>query len=240
VPELPPPLPPGERTVGQLVAESIRAYGAHFWAALPLGLPLAVSTQLSLGQSPARQSVILFAFTPLIALAFVRACALVLDASATRTAFVCAVLVFAPVPFLVRVFILPGIAWLALFGLSVPAAMVERLRFRSALERGRRLAFADYAHALGSLAALVIVVAVSELTMIAVLRSQGDSGQRVAHALGDLVLTPLLFVGAALLYLDQAARVGSRASDRRRRRDAHFHPPVDADAAGRHDAQVEP
>jgi hypothetical protein len=184
--------------------------------------------------------VILFAFTPLIAVAFVRACSLVLSASPTWTAVACGVLVFAPVPFLVRVYILPGIAWLALFGLAVPAAMVERLRFRAALERGRRLAFADYAHALGSLAALVIVVAISELTMIAVLRSQGDSGQRVAHLLGDLVLTPLLYLGAALLYLDQAARVGSAASDRRRRRDAHFHPPVDADTAGRHDPQVEP
>ena len=31
-------LPPAERTVGQLVAESIRFYGEHFWRVLPLGL----------------------------------------------------------------------------------------------------------------------------------------------------------------------------------------------------------
>jgi hypothetical protein len=240
VPELPAPLPPGERTVGQLIAETIRAYGAHFWQALVLGAPLALSTQLSLGRSGTAQSVILFAFTPLIAVAFLRACTLVLDARPTWTAFACGVLVFAPVPFLVRIFILPGLAWLALFGLSVPAAMVERLGFRAALERGRRLGLADYVHALGSLAALVVVVAVSELTLVALLRSQGDTGQRVAHALGDLVISPLLYLGGALLYLDQAARVGSAASDRRRRRDAHFHPPVDTDATGRHDAQVEP
>ena len=42
VPELPPPLPPAERTVGQLVAETIRAYGANFWRVLPLGVPIAV------------------------------------------------------------------------------------------------------------------------------------------------------------------------------------------------------
>ena len=35
-------LPPGQRTVGQLVAESIRFYGARFWAVIPLGVPLAV------------------------------------------------------------------------------------------------------------------------------------------------------------------------------------------------------
>ena len=88
-------------------------------------------------------------------------------------------LIFAPVPFLVRLVVLPGIAWLALFGLAVPAAMVEHLGFRDALERGRRLGAADYVHALGSLAALVIVVGVSELTLIALLRSQGENGQRV-------------------------------------------------------------
>ena len=32
---------PGERTVGQLVAESIRFYGSRFWAVIPLGVPLA-------------------------------------------------------------------------------------------------------------------------------------------------------------------------------------------------------
>ena len=31
-------LPPAERTIGQLVAESIRFYGEHFWPSLRLGL----------------------------------------------------------------------------------------------------------------------------------------------------------------------------------------------------------
>jgi hypothetical protein len=240
VPELPPPLPPAERTVGQFVGETIRAYGDNFWRALLLGLPLAASTQVSLGHSSTTQMLILLAFSPLIAVAFVRACVLVHGVRPTLAAFACGLLVFAPVPFLVRFFVLPGIAWLALFGLAVPAAMIEHLGFRGALERGRRLALVDYPHALGSLAALVIVVGVSELTLIVVLRSQGDNGQRVAHALADLVLSPLLYLGGALLYLDQVARVGSRRSDRRRRRDAHFHPPVDAQPAGRPDDQVEP
>ena len=245
MPELPPPLPPHERTVGQLIGESIRAYGAHFWRALPLGVPLAVATQLSLGRSANVQTVVLLAFSPLIAAAFVYACALVLAVRPTAAGYACAVLVFAPVPILIRVFLLPGVAWLALFGLAVPAAMVERLGFRAALERGRRLAFADFVHALGSLAALVLVVVVSDLTLILLLRTQGDNGQRLAHLLADVVLSPLLYLGGALLYLDQAARVGSRRSKPRRttqgrRRDADLHPPVDADAAGRADPQVEP
>src|SRR5581483_4597712 len=41
--ELPPPLPPGTRTIGQLVAETIRFYGKHFWRSLVLGVgPAAV------------------------------------------------------------------------------------------------------------------------------------------------------------------------------------------------------
>ena len=47
---LPPPLPPAERTVGQLIAEAIRLYGQRFWRALPLGLPLAAVDQIGLGQ----------------------------------------------------------------------------------------------------------------------------------------------------------------------------------------------
>ena len=234
--ELPAALPPAQRTVGQLIAETIRAYGSHFWRAVPLGVPIAVSTQLSLGHDPNVQTLLLFAFTPLIAASFVGACHLIHGARPTVTSYLVAVLVFAPVPFLVRAIVLPAVAWLALFGLAVPAAMVEALGFRDALTRGRKLAFADFVHALGSLCALVIVVAIGELTLIALLRSQGDAGQRVAHGLADVVLTPLLYLGGALLYVDQAARVGSRRPTSRRRRDADLHPPVDADTAGRPDA----
>jgi hypothetical protein len=240
VPELPPPLPPAERTVGQLIAETIRLYGHVFWRALPLGIPLALSTQLSLGHSANVQSFVLLAFSPLVAAAFVWASRLVHGAAPNVTAFLAALVVFLPVPFLVRLVVLPAVAWLALFGLAVPAAMVERLGFRAALERGRQLGAADYVHAVGSLAALVIVVGISELALIALLRTQGDNGQRVAHLLADVVLSPLLYLGGALLYLDQAARVGSRRPNRRRRRDADLHPSVDADATGRPDAQVEP
>ena len=63
---------------------------------------------------------------------------------------------------------------------------------------------------------------------------------KVSIALSDLVLSPLLFLGGAMLYVDQAARVGSHRSTRRRSRDADLHPPVDPDATGRSDPQVEP
>jgi hypothetical protein len=231
--ELPAPLPPEKRTVGQLVAESIRFYGDRFWRALPLGLPLAIADQLSVRQTAGVQMLVYWALTPLFVGAFVYACTLVHDRPATRTAVAVALLVYLPFPALRAVFILPGVAWFALLGLAVPAAIVEGLRFRDALVRGRQLGTADYAHALGSLAALVVVVGVAANTLSALLHTQGDSGQRVAVLLSDIVLSPLLFLGGALLYLDQAARVVGSAR-------AALHPPVDAHPAGRHDAQVEP
>jgi hypothetical protein len=240
MPELPPPLPPGERGAGQLIAESIRAYGAHFLRALPLGLPFAVATQYSLGRSIDGQTGALIVLSPFVALAYVLGCRLVLGARVTATAWVLALVLFVPVPVLVRIYVVPGIAWLALFGLAVPASMVEGLGFRAALARGRRLGTADFVHALGSLCGLAAVVVLSELTLILLLRTQGANGERLAHLLADLVLTPLLYLGGALLYLDQTARVGSTRSDRRRRRHADLHPPLDADAAGGADTQVEP
>jgi hypothetical protein len=231
--ELPAPLPPEKRTVGQLVAEAIRFYGDHFWRALPLGVPLAVADQLSVRQTGGVQMLVYWALTPLFVAAFLWACSLVHERPVTRTAVAVALLIYLPFPALRAVFILPGVAWFALLGLAVPAAMIEGLRFRDALVRGRQLGTADYAHALGSLAALVIVVGVAANTLSAILHTQGDNGQRVAVALSDLVLSPLLFLGGALLYLDQAARVVGSAR-------AALHPSVDAHPAGRHDAQVEP
>ena len=233
MPELPAPLPPDKRTVGQLVAETIRAYGANFWRILPLGLALALTDQLSVRQSAGAQMLVYWAATPLFVAAYVWACSLLHGVRPTRVAIAVAVLIYLPFPALRAAFILPALAWFALIGLAVPAAMVERLGFRDALERGRRLGVADYVHALGSLAALVVVVGVAADTLSALLHTQGDNGQRVAVFVSDLVLSPMLYLGAALLYVDQAARVvGSR-------RDAALHPPVDADPARRADPQVE-
>jgi hypothetical protein len=232
VPELPPALPPERRTVGQLVAESIRTYGQGFWRCLPLGLPLAIADQLSVHNTAVAQSFVYWVMTPVFVAAYLWACHLVLDVRPTRTAVLVAVLIWLPFPALRAFYILPGLAWFALIGLAVPAAMVERTGFRESLVRGRRLGMADYVHALGSLCALVVVVGVAANVLGALLHSQSDTGLRVGVFLSELVLSPLLYLGGALLYVDQAARVGSRGG-------AGVHPPLDAESAGRPDAQVE-
>jgi hypothetical protein len=236
MPELPAPLPPGERTVGQLIAETIRSYGSHFWASLPLGLPLAAIDQARVHQSIIGTALIFWAGTPLMVAAYIRACCLLLEAKFRRVAVAVAMLVYLPFPALQALFILPGLAWFAFAGLAVPAALVEGLPVRRALARGRQLGRADFVHAFGSLCALVVVVGVAEVTLSRLLDTQGGSGVRVALFLADLVLTPLLFLGGAMLYGDQAARVGSARPDRRSR-DADLHPAVDPDPTRRPDTE---
>ena len=237
--ELPRPAPPGERTIGQLIAETIRAYGDDFARALPLGLPLAVVTQLTAHHPINTQIAVLCVAAPVFSAAFAAAVWIVSGARPTLLALVLGTLVWFPAPVLLRAFVVPALAWLALFGLAVPVAMIERLGFRASLARARRLALADYVHALGSLCALVIVFVVTALTLGVLLHGQADNTIRAAAFLAVTVLSPRLYIGTALLYHDQAARLGSR-EPAQRSRDADLHSSVDADAAGRADPQVEP
>jgi len=214
MPELPPALPPRERTVGQLVGESIRAYGDNFWRALPLGIPLALVDQACVHRTSGIQILIFLAAAPLMAAAYLWACSIVHRVRPAGWPFLLALLIYLPFPVLRAIYILPAVAWFALVGLAVPAALVERKRLRAGFSRGLELGRADYVHALGSLAALVIVVGIGEITLTTLLHSMGDASGRVSQALADLVLTPLLYLGGAMLYLDQAARVGSSRSAR--------------------------
>jgi hypothetical protein len=61
------------------------------------------------------------------------------------------VLVFLPFPFFTAFFILPGLVWLAAFGLVVPVLALERIGFWLAFLRAYKLARADFVHTLGSL-----------------------------------------------------------------------------------------
>ena len=212
---LPPPLPPAERTVGQLVGEAIRLYGANFWKALGLGVPVVVVNALAWSNSSGTGRVgLVLAAALLISLSYVGAVALVTGVSlrsrSALLAYAIGVLVFLPFPVLVTIFVLPGLAWLALLGLSVPAALVERLGARAALVRGYRLARADFVHVLGGLATLALVVVISQFSLYFVLREFAENTRLAAAALASLVVSPLVFIGSAILYVDQEARLGSR------------------------------
>lgn len=215
----PPPLPPETRTVGQLVAETLKLYGARWQAALLIGLPTALLSAAAAGFDRAQTlEVVPFAGALAATASFVGACAVVcgapLRSRAALTAFLVGVLVWVPFPFLATVFVLPGLAWFALIGMAVPAALVEGLGVRPALRRGIELGRADYAHALGGLATLTILVFLTQIAASLLLQNYADNSERLAAFLAGLVLSPVLFLGGALLYGDQVARVGRKRGTR--------------------------
>lgn len=212
---LPPPLPPETRTVGQVVAESIKLYQANLWPSLALGVSVTLINQVSAGHETLFQVLVLAAGAPLMAASFAGGSAIAAGvrpqgADVVRAVVVGAI-VFVPAAFLTLLYVLPAVAWLALVGLVVPVIVVERLGVGEALRRAIELARADYMHALGSLATLAILFGLLKLMLALLLRDLGDSGERAALGLADLVVSPLLFLGAGLLYLDQVAR--ARASN---------------------------
>ena len=203
-------LPPAQRTVGQLVAESIRNYGERFWQVLPLGIVLVAVDAASNDHGVNVQTLLLWAFGPLFAAAYVRAATVVREEPWSWQAFGAALVVFVPFPLLMRLWLLPAVVWFGLLGLAVPAAVAERLGARDALRRGWELARADLVHALGGLVTLALVYAVSRYALLVLIHTQGGQGQEVAAMLADLVLSPLVFVGGVLLYEDQRARLAAR------------------------------
>src|ERR687898_558374 len=158
------PLTPAERTVGQLVAESIKLYGRHFLRAVPLGLVVAAVNQLTI------------------------------DVSRLTVGAVA----------------LAAVLWLGLVGLAVPVAMREGTSFTGSLRGGLALGRVDYIHAAGALATLVILFFLMRIGLALLLESQADNTVRGAIFLSDAVLAPLLFLGGAILYDDQRARLERR------------------------------
>lgn len=210
------------QTVGQLVAETLRLYGSRFALALPLGLPLAVADQLTREDDWARSTIVLAAMAPAFTAAYVAANVLAHrvrpSVSSVLSALAVGSVVFALSAPLLSAWVLLGIALLALLGHVVPAIVVERLSPVGAIRRALALGRADYLHAVGGLATLVVLFYLTRILMEGLLRSQADNTLRVAVFLADLVVSPILFLGGALLYANLAARVGTGRGERKRAR----------------------
>jgi len=241
---LPPALPPAERPVGQLIAEAIRLYGRRFWACLAIGVPIGLFGALTSalhGWTNVIVSLTLGAV--LLTLTYVAAAAIVADKPVPRrrlaVAFVAGLIAFVPFPALVLLYILPAVAWLALVGLAVPAAVIEGTGVVASLKRGFRLGRADYVHALGTTAALGIVFYLSTRVLALALNAGSGQAAEIARPLAEGLLWPIVVLGASLLYFDQAARLESGPRPRRRR-NADVHHAHEPDRAGRADAEGEP
>jgi hypothetical protein len=207
---LPAALPPESRTVGQLVAESIRFYGDHFWPVLLLGLSFVLLDALSFDRSVQTQTLMLWAWSPVATAAYVWAAYVTSGRTASRrelrSAWLAGLIVFLPFPVLYRIYVLPGVILFGLLGLAVPAAVNEKLGVRDALRRGWQLGAADRVHAIGAMATFALIYGVTRYMLLVLLATQGDQAQAIAAVLSDLVLSPLLFIGPCLLYVDQRAR----------------------------------
>ena len=203
--------------MGQLVAEAIRLYGRRFWAALALGVGPAALNALVRAVDDAAFVLVPVAGGVVSAASFVGACLLVgSERRRVAAAFVVGVLLFVPVPFLAIAFVLPALVWLALVGLAVPVLVYEGGAVGTALRRAVGLARADFVHALGTLATLGIIVFITQSVLFFLLRGTGDQTLTIASFLASLVVTPLLFIGAALLYFDQEARENAKRARLRR------------------------
>ncbi len=218
----PPALPPVARTVGQVIAETFKLYGSRFWSCLALGIPIAIADPLAFDRPLAERTAVLIALSPLFALAYAEACTIEGESRPPRRAWLAAVvlgtLVFVPAAATLGWFVLLGIAWLGVIGWVVPVVMHEELGFAAALRRALQLSRADLVHAIGSIAALVLVFGLTRNALAWVLREQADNTVKVSVFLSDLVISPVIFLGSAIVYRDLVARVGTSRADRLRAR----------------------
>jgi len=107
-----------------------------------------------------------------------------------------------------------GALWLALVGFSIPVAMLERDpevtnpfdRIAYSLLRSIRLARAEYLHALGVIAALLMIYLLIGIVLGVALVGFADNGEVIAAALVQVVLAPFFFLGLSILYFEQRAR----------------------------------
>jgi hypothetical protein len=218
--------------LGEILAETVRLYGDRFAAALGLGLPIA-GVFLATLVTPALVGVALLAlaFTATYAAAArVAACDGLFEAWAQAGLRLPTLLVLSlvvAVPFalgLAQLYLLVlAVAWLAFTGFSIPVAVLEsdpnaknwfdRLSFT--LYRSTWLARVEFLHAVGIIAAFVIVEIVLGIPLAALLTGFGDNGRDVALALTQAVLAPLFFLGLSVLYFEQNARALSSPREQR-------------------------
>jgi len=204
-------LPPERRTVGQLVAETIRCYGERFLAALALGVGPAALAVVTVHVSRASWLILWPTIAaPVLSACYTAACVIALKHLPPRrrlaVAWAVGWLVLAPVQYLAQLYVLPAVVWLAALGLVVPVLVMEVVAPHAAFGRAWKLARADYVHALGSLATLAILVVLAQGVLAFLLRGAAGAAISVAYVLANVVISPLLFLGAALLYEDQVAR----------------------------------
>jgi hypothetical protein len=215
--------------LGELLTATIRIYSSRGWTFVPLGViqaavlvavdyidPDSVSAQFLIGMC-------------LYGLAFTVAFALIarLVAGATLGSAARAVLAAAPVVLALTVvvgmpFALGGARlillvfsaiWLGLTGFSIPVLMVERApsssflgRLSYCLRRTTTLARVEFWHAVGVVAALLVIYILLGIVVAIAVAGAADLDRTWALAVAQVPLAPFFFIGLSVLYFDQRAR----------------------------------
>jgi hypothetical protein len=239
----PPALPHETRPIGQVIAESIRLYGRHFWRSLALGVgPAVLAVGLTIIPGWWDLAFVFAVGAPLMTASYIGGVLLASDRRAPRSrllvAFVVGIAVFIPAVFLFSLLVLPAVIWFGIFGLAVPAALLEGRGYVDSVRRSFDLCRADPIHAIGTMAALVIVSFLTATALFVLLLGAGQIARTSAAFASLVFISPLLFLGAGLLYFDQAARLASVI--RPRRPDADLHHAHEPDRPGRPDPEGEP
>jgi hypothetical protein len=218
--------------LGEVLAETVRLYGERFWAAVGLGVPVAAAFAVTLWAHPAVDVVVLaFVFTiAYAAAARVAAGDGVAEAWAqamVRLPTLLVLMLVVAVPFVLAVgqlyLLVVAVAWLGVTGFAIPVAMLERdpeakdwfARLGYALYRSFALGRAEYLHAVGIAAALVITYVLLYGVLVAALVGFGENGREAAGVIATGVLSPFFFLGLSVLYFEQKARALSSPREQR-------------------------
>ena len=210
--------------LAEVLAETVRLYGERFRAVLGMGVVLAGSFVVAdlIGH--------VFGFVTIAALAFTLsygAAARIVAGDrfgeawaqvGLRIPVLLVLSLIVAVPFVLGridpLLFIFAVAWLAFVGLSIPVAMLERdpeatswySRIAFALSRSVGLARAEYLHALGIVAALVILYLVLGPILAVLLVGFAENGRFAAITIANGVLGPFFFFGLTVLYFEQRAR----------------------------------
>jgi hypothetical protein len=216
--------------LGEVFAETIHHYGERLWAALALGAVYSLALAAAALIHPALYYVV--AAVMLVA-AYGVATRLVTGDSfaeawaqvALRLPVLGALALVVGLPFALAgsflLLLVFGAFWLGLTGFAVPVSVVETPedgrdalpRITFALERTLALARAEYLHAVGVTAALLLVNVLFGVILQLALVGVADNTERAGSVIAQCVLAPFFFLGLSVLYFDQRARLVTAAVD---------------------------
>jgi len=209
--------------LGELLSETVRIYTARPWAAIGLGVVEGGAFLLTRATPDLLDALVLAAAFAIIYGAaarlvsgdtFMEAWAQVGLRAPTLVVLTFVVAVPAVIALQYLFLLVIGALWLALVGFSIPVAMLERDpevtnpfdRIAYSLLRSIRLARAEYLHALGVIAALLMIYLLIGIVLGVALVGFADNGEVIAAALVQVVLAPFFFLGLSILYFEQRAR----------------------------------